>query len=182
MTSNFYTGTGDDGTTVVGAGRVRKDSAVMNAIGDVSELNAVLGVALQNLSSDMVSKHLRAIQNELFVVGAELASTVDARFAPKRAISEREIKALEDATEEVGAKAGRLTSFVLPGGPAGAAYLDHAATVARRAERSIVGISSGKQGTNPKVQVYMNRLSSYLFYAARCINKEEGAEEQKPVY
>ena len=182
MTSDFYTGTGDDGNTIVGSRRVGKDSALMHAIGDVNELNAVLGVALQNLDSDMISNHVRAMQNELFVIGAELAASEDPRFTPKRTISGAEVKALEEATEEVGAKVGQLKSFVLPGGPSGAAYLDYAATVARRAERSVVRLSIEKKGLNPKLKVYVNRLSSYLFYAARCVNKEEGAEEQRPVY
>ncbi len=182
MASGFYTGTGDDGSTVVGAGRIAKDSTLMHAIGDVSELNAVLGVVLQNLTSEIISKHVRAIQNELFVVGAELAASEDRRFAPKRVVSEREVKALEGATDEVGAKAGQLKSFVLPGGPSGAAYLDYAATVARRAERSVVRLSSERKSLNPALKAYLNRLSSYLFYAARCVNKEEGAEEQRPSY
>lgn len=184
MTSQFYTGTGDDGSTAMGGVRASKSDALVCAIGEVNELNAWLGVALQELSDEMISRQLRFIQNELFVIGAELAAVSDKRFTPKRVITDSDVKALQQAVEEVGGSAHKLKSFVLPGGPGGGAYLDYAATIARRAERAVVALMHKPNGKrlNPSIEVYMNRLSSYLFWAARAVNAREGADEERPTY
>ena len=184
VASQFYTGTGDSGSTIIGGGRVLKNDPLVHAIGDINELNAWLGVALQNVSDEMVSKQVHFIQNELFVIGAELASIADKRFTPKRAIADSDVEALQQAVEEVGGRAHKLKSFVLPGGPAGAAYLDLAATVARRTERTIVELMHKANGRklNPAIEKYLNRLSSYLFWAARAINAREGVDEERPTY
>ncbi len=181
MPKIFYTGFGDKGDTQLGKEKVRKDNDVINAIGDVDELNSELGVAMQNVSDEKASKQLVYLQNKLFTVGAELASLMDKRFAPKNPISTRDVKQLEIAIDESSAMVPEIKKFILPGGPYGAAYLDRARTVARRAERSVVGLT-GSYSINPAVLTYLNRMSSLLFVLARYINRKEGVEELHPEY
>ncbi len=181
MPKIFYTGFGDKGDTALGKDRVRKDNDVISAIGNIDELNSELGVAMQNVSDERISKQLAYMQNKLFTVGAELASLMDKRFLPRKPIGSEDVKQLEIGIEELGAMVPELKKFVLPGGPYGAAYLDRARTVARRAERSIVGLTK-KYEISPEMLVYMNRMSSVLFVLARYINKKEGVEELHPEY
>lgn len=174
--NSIYTRTGDGGTTgLVDGSRVSKADPRMAAIGDVDEANSAIGVAISALGDDPVAAALLRIQNDLFDLGADIA-TPGADFAPTDMILrivaaqperlEREIDAMNDALAP-------LRSFVLPSGSAGAASLHVARAIVRRAERSAVAIAPM---LNPQAITYLNRLSDFLFVAARHVNKSAGGD------
>lgn len=168
--TRIYTRTGDNGTTgLIGGDRVSKDSLRIEAYGTVDELNSFIGLALAHGAHQEISAYLFRIQNELFDVGAELAlaETVKTpRIQPDHVLKiEEQIDALSD-------KLPPLTQFILPGGSKAASYLHVARTVCRRAERQVVSLHS-ESNINPEIIHYLNRLSDYLFVAARYQNHRE---------
>lgn len=180
--NKIYTRTGDDGTTGLAlGGRVRKDSARVEAYGAVDEANAAVGIALgqcregkQDLGT-LVSE-LTQIQHDLFDVGADLATPVTPG-APGEAEGKRlrilpsQTTRLERQIDAHNARLAPLTSFVLPGGSPEAAALHLARTLVRRAERDAVRLLQAEAAaTNPEVVRYLNRLSDYLFVVARVAN------------
>lgn len=177
--NKIYTRTGDGGNTALGDGaRVVKFCGRVKAYGTVDELNSAVGLARIEASGEL-DQHLAIIQNDLFDLGADLCrpeSEKDktAAHPPLRATEsqtlrlEAEIDAMNDQLEP-------LKSFVLPGGSRLAAHLHHCRTVARRAERLTVELSK-KEVINRHVLTYLNRLSDWLFVAARCANTN-GADD-----
>lgn len=182
--TTFYTGRGDDGTTgVSGKGRMDKDSYLAHAIGEIDEFNSVIGVAIANSTDAHLSRVLKAIQNKLFVIGAELAAAPEGSAPPKSKITEQDIKGIEHEIDEFNAKLPDQKKFVLPGGSSSASYLHLSRSVARRAERAIVALSKvPNMKVNPHAIAYLNRLSSFFFAAALYMNKKEGIEEYSPTY
>ena len=167
--NKIYTRTGDDGTTgLVGGGRISKADALMAAIGDVDEANSAIGVALVSIDDELTSTTLRRVQNELFDLGADLATPLDMAGSALRVTAEQ-IDRLEREIDAMNAPLSPLTSFVMPGGAAGAAQLHLARAIVRRAERSAVAASAGI-ALNPTALTYINRLSDWLFVAARRLN------------
>lgn len=176
--NKIYTRTGDKGTTALGSGeRVRKDSLRVSAYGTVDETNAVIGMArihLAGASFDIdVDAMLGRIQNDLFDLGAELATPdtgEDLGYEPLR-ILDSQVKRLEGDIDAVNKGLGTLRSFILPGGSPAAAALHLARTVSRRAERMIVELSL-KEGekVGEAAMRYINRVSDFLFVAARAVN------------
>lgn len=180
--SAYYTGRGDKGETRILSGdAIKKDSIIIHAIGDVDELNSVIGVALANLSDDVLAKRLLSIQNSLFTIGAELASPSKNKHALKSAISAKNVNELEAWITEMSASLPMLKKFVLPGGSPSGAHLHLARSVCRRAERSVVSATKGRSEAIALVS-YLNRLSSFLFVAALHANKSEGVKEKNPQY
>jgi cob(I)alamin adenosyltransferase len=178
----YYTGSGDDGSTgVMGKGRVQKDSCMTVALGEIDELNSVVGVAIANTSDDYINRMLNVIQNKLFVIGAEISASIEGGAKPKTSISEETIKDLEKQIDEIGATLPELKKFVLPGGSISSAYLHLARSVARRAERATVALSKDTK-INPNILKYLNRLSSFFFATALYVNKKEGIDETNPAY
>ncbi|MGC8669988.1 MAG: cob(I)yrinic acid a,c-diamide adenosyltransferase [Candidatus Micrarchaeia archaeon] len=176
--SKFFTGLGDKGyTNLIKRGRVRKDSKIICAIGDIDELNSAIGVAISNLTADRIARTLKVVQNALFIIGAELASSSSSNIVKNR-ISAFDVKFLEDSIYEIGSSLS-IDKFVLPGGSISASYIHLARAICRRAERSIITLGSLK---NPYIISYINRLSSYLFVAALYANRLEGVEESSPTY
>ena len=172
--TRIYTKTGDTGTTAVGDGsRVRKTDPRIAAFADTDECNAAIGVALAlGALSDEVRAVLSAIQNDLFDVGADLATPVepDPKYPPLR-VTEAYVTRLEGWCDEFNARLGKLDSFILPGGTPGAALLHVARTVGRRAERSAWALHErDPEGTNPLALTYLNRLSDLLFILGRVAN------------
>ncbi len=170
--SRIYTKTGDYGTTGLGDGsRVAKHDRRIAAYGTVDETSSALGVALtQDLSPELVAI-LRAVQNDLFDVGADLC--VPGEGGTRLRIQPLYTERLERWIDEHNAKLAPLRSFVLPGGKPGAAWLHLARTVCRRAERLVSELSADPQErtrTNPEVLRYLNRLSDLLFVLARVAN------------
>lgn len=172
--TKVYTKTGDEGlTSLVGGMRVSKASSRVDAYGDVDELNAALGLARRLVRNGRVNNILEAVQKDLFIVGAELASPPGLEV-PR--VQEDRIKALESAIDEFLLDLEPLKEFILPGGNAGGANLHFARTVARRAERKIVKLREEEE-VRKEVLVYMNRLSDLLFVMARIENRESEFSE-----
>jgi cob(I)alamin adenosyltransferase len=176
----FYTGNGDKGiTSLINYGNVPKDDPIVVAIGSVDELNSSIGIALFYTHNERVRRELLEIQNDLFILGADLASTLTK--SKSAAVKEEQTKRLEKSIEELGNVVGELKKFVLPGGSESSSHMHLSRSIARRAERDIVAASK-KYKINEEIIRYINRLSTYLFVAALYINKIEGIEEQHPTY
>ncbi|HEX9932905.1 MAG TPA: cob(I)yrinic acid a,c-diamide adenosyltransferase [Allosphingosinicella sp.] len=175
--NRIYTKTGDTGETGLADGsRIAKDHPRAHAIGDVDEANSALGVAALHVGEEHAAM-LRRIQNELFDLGADLATPGDDFVPSEMALRivqpqvdrlEREIDAMNEALEP-------LRSFILPGGGGGAAGLLLARAIVRRAERSAVA-AAREVALNPLALVYLNRLSDHLFVMARAAAAAGGGE------
>jgi cob(I)alamin adenosyltransferase len=176
-----YTGAGDKGSTgILASGRIPKSDDLIDAIGNIDETNSSIGVCLYYIRDENLRSELRMVQNDLFVIGANLASLGNP--AIKKAIMNPEaVKRLEKAIDRMGEKLPDLKQFVLPGGNEGAVHLHLARSVARRAERK-VDLIANKYKLDDAVTAYMNRLSSFLFVASRYLNYSEGIEEEHPTY
>lgn len=182
MSKRIYTRTGDDGTTALfGGERVGKENARIDAYGTVDETNSIVGVARSHLREepgfDRLDPVLGAVQEELFIVGADLATPVDAKAMVPR-IKPEHVDALEDRIDTFDAELDPLKKFVLPGGSPAGASLHSARTVCRRAERLVVE-ASASTAINDTAPVYLNRLSDLLFVLARWANKQAGIREDK---
>lgn len=167
----IYTKTGDAGETgLLGGRRVRKDDLRIEAYGTVDELNAFLGLARCEALPAEVATTLERVQNELFAVGAELATTNPAKRRPEF-IAEAHIETLEREIDHLETKLPPLKEFILPGGNRGASQLHVARAVCRRAERLVVSLMNDPGSeVSPRMVKYLNRLSDYLFVAARAAN------------
>lgn len=161
----IYTRTGDTGETALfGGKRVSKDDARIEAYGTVDELNSFIGVARAAWPESPADGELEKIQNDLFDVGAQLAAPGNDRFT---GADPRRIEELERAIDHAEKELTPLTNFILPGGSMAAAQLHVARTVCRRAERIVVSL--GNEAPQGAI-VYLNRLSDFLFVAARFVN------------
>ncbi|HMO73707.1 MAG TPA: cob(I)yrinic acid a,c-diamide adenosyltransferase [Sphingopyxis sp.] len=180
--NKIYTRTGDDGTTgLVDGSRIAKSDALMAAIGDVDEANSAVGIAAAALdpASDE-AKMLSRIQNELFDLGADLATPPDIQFGfgPHEMalrIVPSQIARLEDEIDAMNGALDALKSFILPGGTEAAARLHLARAIARRAERAAVTAGSARD-LNPLALSYLNRLSDHLFVLTRHLNAAAGGD------
>jgi cob(I)alamin adenosyltransferase len=176
----IYTRTGDKGETGLGDGSRRaKSDPRVQAMGDVDETNCAIGLAIlavRNASdaADLaIESALTRIQNDLFDLGADLCVPKQAHEAPGAAlrVAPSQVKALEAAIDALNAKLHPLRSFVLPGGTAAAAALHQARAVCRRAERAMVALAEIEgEEVGEAALAYVNRLSDYLFVAARVAN------------
>ncbi|MCX5494573.1 cob(I)yrinic acid a,c-diamide adenosyltransferase [Kaistia dalseonensis] len=171
--NRIYTKTGDDGTTGLGAGERRlKSDLRVESYGTVDETNSVIGTVRLHLAAfPDLDAMLGRIQNDLFDLGADL-STPPASVKPGREalrIIDHQVERLEGEIDLLNAELAPLRSFVLPGGTAAAAHLHVARTVARRAERLMVELAT-REEVGPSAMRYINRLSDFLFVAARFVN------------
>ncbi|MEM0154499.1 MAG: cob(I)yrinic acid a,c-diamide adenosyltransferase [Methanothrix sp.] len=195
MATKYYTGLGDNKETSLGSVRANKSDPIFWAVGDIDELNTKIGmlIALLNKGKNeyvanfkggklLLKDVLLSIQNDLFSIGAELASSANKAFMPKRRIGKEDVQRLESYADSMGAAFPVLSSFVLPGGCMESATADEARAVARRAERSVVNAANSFKIENREILAYMNRLSSVLFVAARFINNANGVREVPPNY
>lgn len=165
--NKIYTRTGDDGTTgLVDGSRVAKSAPIMAAIGDIDETNSAIGVARTHFAGQGFDRDLARIQNDLFDLGADVATPLgdDQTYALRIAPGQAEW--LEQRIDAMNAGLEPLNSFVLPAGEPGAAALHLARAIARRAERSAVAASARSD-----ILTYLNRLSDFLFVAARAVNQ-----------
>ena len=174
----IYTKTGDRGETgLFGGARVPKDDARVEAYGAVDELNASLGMVRALGPAPEIDAELGRIQEELFAVGAELATPHDARARGSiPGVQGAWAESLEQRMDAWDAELPALTAFVLPGGSPVAASLHVARATCRRAERRAVALSH-LSAVDPNVVVYLNRLSDFLFEAARMANFRAGVAE-----
>ncbi len=166
--SKIVTRTGDAGTTGLGDGsRVTKDSARIAAIGEVDELNAVLGLLLTESLPEAVAACLTSAQHDLFDLGGELS------IPGYSAVTDEHVARLEQAVEHFNADLGPLKEFILPGGVRAAALAHVARTVCRRAERAVVRLGTLDPVSDP-TRRYLNRLSDLLFVLTRVLNRAAG--------
>lgn len=179
--NKIYTRTGDKGTTALGSGeRVPKHHARIEAYGSIDETNAFIGAARLHVRAvePHVDAMLARIQNDLFDVGADLCVPDEATRNPQALrVTDAQVERLEREIDELNAALEPLRSFVLPGGAPAAAALHIARTVCRRAERAIVALAAieGEPVSGPALR-YVNRLSDFLFVAARFVNDRGKAD------
>jgi cob(I)alamin adenosyltransferase len=171
LINRVYTKTGDDGTTaLVGGKRVGKDSPRIEAYGTVDELNACMGLVRTALaaapSGERLGPIVARVQNELFNLGAHLATDDTARWSKQPAVAERHIVALEREMDACNEDLPELRSFILPGGGAASSAFHLARTVCRRAERLAVSLADEEE-LGPQAIPYLNRLSDALFVMSR---------------
>ena len=169
--SKIYTRTGDDGTTGLGDGtRVQKDSLRVDAMGDVDELNSVIGLLLTEGVPDILVDLLTQVQHDLFNLGGEIC-------IPNYIIlSQANVDNLEEAIDTLNDDLMPLKEFILPGGTKAAAFCHLARTVCRRAERKLITLDRSEKVTDISLK-YLNRLSDLLFVLCRIINKEAGVSD-----
>jgi cob(I)alamin adenosyltransferase len=170
----IYTRTGDQGQTgLFGGQRVPKDSLRVHAYGTADECNAVLGVARAAGLDGELDELLAQVQNQLFVVGADLATPGESAHIPR--VGAAEVVFLEQWIDRLEESLEPLRQFILPGGTPAAAQLHLARTTCRRAERWAVSLAHEEgEAVNAQVLVYLNRLSDLLFVAARAANARAG--------
>jgi len=178
--SKLYTRAGDAGETgLVGGKRVVKASPQVHAYGDIDELNSWIGMIrtqLRGQSAIDADTALHEIQQELFDIGAELATPHESEWKPPTIITESEVAALEKQIDVWTASVPELKSFLLPGGSQLMSTIHITRTVCRRAERSIVGYSQ-EESVRPVILIYLNRLSDWLFAFARHCSEITGEAE-----
>ena len=177
---SIYTKTGDNGTTgLFGGARVTKDSAVIDVLGNIDELNAFLGIVLNNCKKKnhiLVVDILQTVQKDLFKLGTVVANFKNP-IKNQINIIDSDIKFLEKNIDAVSLKLDELNNFILPGGSQTGAKIHFARSVCRRAERSLVSYKNSSSNNFVNELKYLNRLSDLLFVLARYINKLENKAE-----
>lgn len=176
----IYTRAGDEGTTgLFGGGRVSKTHPRIAAYGTVDETNSFIGLARSLAAAHPESGRLDAllasVQEEMFVLGADLATPADAKARSPR-VSDVHVKRLERSIDELEEDLPPLKRFILPGGTPTASALHVARSVCRRAERMVLEAAE-EEAVSPLAPVYLNRLSDFLFVLARWANQTEGGRE-----
>ena len=179
--NKIYTRTGDDGTTALGTGERRKKYDLrIAAYGTLDETNAAIGIARLHTSGDAaLDPSLARIQNDLFDAGADLATPGKGKGpgGARLTVTDAQVTWLESEIDRLNAGIAPLRSFILPGGSVVAAYLHLARTICRRAERLIAELQDRPdESVTPEVLKYVNRLSDFLFVAARYAN-DQGARD-----
>ena len=174
--TRVYTRTGDKGKTLLVDGKkVSKSSKRVDTYGDVDELNSVLGICLKYTDDIEIGALVNSLQNDLFILGGDLATPADFEIDIPR-ITKQMVTKLEKTIDKYHDEVGDLKEFILPTGEGAGPYLHLARTVCRRAERKIVGLSE-EEPVNELAMVYLNRLSDLLFILARVVNKRKGFRE-----
>jgi cob(I)alamin adenosyltransferase len=172
--SKIYTRTGDDGTTALGSGRrVAKFDLRVECYGTLDETNAAIGLArLHTRSDQLLDAMLARIQNDLFDLGAELCYPDESKDARGRlSVSDAQVERLEGEIDALNRELQPLRSFVLPGGTQAASFLHLARTISRRVERLMVALAARpNEPVGGSALRYINRLSDFLFVAARYAN------------
>ncbi|MDH5472079.1 MAG: cob(I)yrinic acid a,c-diamide adenosyltransferase [Gammaproteobacteria bacterium] len=169
--SKIYTRTGDKGTTGMADGsRVEKDSLRVAAMGDVDELNSVLGMVLSKCQPGVVNEVLFTVQHDLFNLGAQIS------IPECNLITEQRVEWLEQQLDAMNEDLPPLKEFILPGGGEAASICHLARTVCRRAERTLFSLAKEHEFSD-NIKAYINRLSDLLFVACRVLSREAGEAE-----
>lgn len=172
-----YTRTGDAGqTSLVGGKRVPKDCARLESYGTIDELNAEVGLLLTYVTEAADRDCLIGIQNNLFVVGAQLATEAGSPHTPSCTISTADVGELEKQIDQTSAGLPAWRGFTLPGGSRAAAIAHVCRTICRRAERRILTLAASEE-IAPEILSYVNRLSDYFYVLALHLNISSGTEE-----
>jgi len=167
--TKITTKTGDAGTTGLGDGsRVPKTHPRVAAMGDIDELNSVVGLLLTEAMPEPLREALSDVQHDLFDLGGEMS--IPGYFAMKAEHIER----LEALTESLNADLSMLKDFILPGGSRASAYAHLVRTVGRRAERSLLSLAESDPSISSESRIYLNRLSDMAFVLSRVLNRESG--------
>lgn len=178
MKSNLYTRTGDNGSTsLVDGSRAQKDCTRIEAYGEIDELSSTLGFVVSSPQCpDEIREELLHVQHIMFEIGGYLATSVADGAEPGLPFLEDETHKLEGWVDSLDERVPRLRSFILPGGTDESSRCHLARTVCRRAERRVLSLSR-ESYVDPRVISYLNRLSDYLFIAARYLNFLGGMED-----
>ncbi len=176
----LYTRKGDDGTTILykteSGQRVKKYSPVIEALGSLDELNSWLGLCKARIQDKDIRAHLHSLQEDLFIIQAEVAGF------PK-GLSATKVKKLERITDDIEMQLPPIKSFFIPGANEESAMLDVARTLARKMERRVrAAIAANQTAIKPQTLAYVNRLSSALYALVRLANHRAGSTEQAPRY
>ena len=175
----FYTRKGDKGSSLVGKKKYPKDSPILETLGDLDELNSLLGVIRSSAKRDLKQK-LFLIQENLFIIQAQVAWLMFKKFKSPR-ITEQKIQRMEQEIDEMEKKIKPERRFIIPGEHELASWLDYARAVSRRAERSVVKLNKTHK-LSQELLTYLNRLSSYLYALARLEILKSKIRERKPQY
>lgn len=172
----IYTKKGDEGeTSLYGGQKVSKSSLRIASYGTVDELNSILGMVLAEKPTAKTERLLKIVQEQLFVLGADLATPISKEVRINR-ISEKEVEFLESSIDDMETYLPALKNFILPGGTKAGASIHYARTVCRRAERLTVECSDDEE-ISPLSLIYLNRLSDFLFVLGRFENYSTNTEE-----
>lgn len=172
--SKIYTKTGDQGTTAVSDGvRITKSHPRICALGGIDQLNASIGLLLTHALPPLIDTQLQRLQHILFDIGGELS------MPELVSVSQQEIQALEQQIDQMNSNLQPLKEFILPGGSPAAAWCHIIRTQCRLSETQLIALheSAPENGLRPELLAYINRLSDWLFVAARAIIHAEGLEE-----
>lgn len=175
----FYTGRGDKGRSLVGKKKYPKDSPIMQALGDLDEVNSLLGLVRSRAKKDLKEK-LFLVQENLFIIQARVAWLMFQKFKSPQ-LAKTKIEAMEQEIVAMEKKIKPERGFVITGDKEQAAWLDYARAVARRAERSAMTLNK-KHKLPQELLTYLNRLSSYLYALARLEISKSRTKERKPQY
>ena len=175
----IYTKTGDDGHTgLIGGTRVWKNNPRIEAYGTVDELNAYIGTLWVQEIPDTIRDFLKRIQFQLFTIGSNLATDLDATSLKSASVvEENDIQGLENEIDRMDNELPPLSHFVLPGGTPASASAHICRTVTRRAERRVLDLAEADIPVEPLILKYLNRLSDYFFTLSRYLTKIEDIEE-----
>lgn len=176
----FYTGKGDRGTSQIGKKKVPKNSPIMEALGDLDELNSLIGVTRSSLKNEELKEKLRQIQEALFIIQARVAWIMFPEYKAK-VLKKEKIQEMEREIDAIEEKIRPDRGFIIPGEEQKAAQLDYIRAVSRRVERRIDTLHK-KHPLPSELLTYMNRLSSYFYALARNEIAKQSIKEQKPTY
>lgn len=176
----FYTGKGDKGTSQVGQKKFPKDSPILEALGDLDELNSLIGLTRSSLKDRAMKEKLKHVQEALFIIQARAAWILFPEYTAKELSAQRVVD-LEKEIDAIEEKIKPERGFIIPGEEQIAAQLDYIRAVARRVERRIDTLHK-KHPLPPEILVYMNRLSSYFYALARYEAFKAKVKESKPSY
>ena len=178
MATKIYTKTGDTGqTSLFGGARLSKSHIRIEAYGTTDELNAIIGLLLDQEGLQKHKDILLEIQNRLFTIGSNLASDPSKEMITPD-LEDADLKLLENSIDEMQKELPALKNFILPGGHQSVSFCHLARTVSRRAERRVVALATDSE-VDEKIIVYLNRLSDYFFVLGRTVANSLGVEETK---
>jgi len=176
----FYTRRGDKGESSIGGKKYPKDSSIVEALGDLDELNSLLGVVKTQIRKSRLAEKLEVIQENLFIVQARVAWLMYPKF-PSPQMTKEKIKAMEQEINVIEKKIQPARGFIISGSDSVASWLDMLRAVSRRAERRVVKLHRTR-ALPQEILTYLNRLSSYLYALARAEVAVKKIQEPRPVY
>ena len=176
----FFTGKGDKGSSRIGKKKYSKDSPIVEALGDLDELNSLLGVARAHIRKPSLAKKLEGVQENLFIIQARIAWLMYPKF-PSPQMTKEKITTMEQEIDAIEKKIQPKRGFIISGSLAVASWLDMLREVSRRVERRVVKLHKTRK-LPQEIMTYLNRLSSYLYALARAEISAKKIKESHPAY